>query len=82
MQSIIQLKLKGFITLTCPTHDMRGHGFLCLIHVEMSTSSLISILTKPLGNHHTEKQAVAFSHNYRETEEREKKKDYFFVIWG
>lgn len=70
VQSIIQLKLKEFITLTCPTHDMRGHGFLCLIHVETSTSSLISILTKPVGNRYTEKQIADFPHISRETEDK------------
>lgn len=63
---------------------MRGHGFLCLIHVEMRTSSLISILVKPLGNHYKEEQKEAFSHIYRECEERgkEKKKDKKLLLSG
>lgn len=61
---------------------MRGHGFLCLIHVEMSTSSLISILNKLLGNHYTEKQIAVFSHVYRETEERKKNQTKSFCYLG
>lgn len=63
---------------------MRGHGFLCLIHVEMRTSSLISILVKPLGNHYKEEQKEAFSHIYREREERgkEKKRQEVIIIGG
>lgn len=71
-----------FITLTCPIQEMRGHGFLCLIHMETRTSNLISILIKPLGNDCKEKQVEAFSHIHRVSEERTKKTVSFYYLGG
>lgn len=48
------------------------------MHVEIRTSSLISILIILLGNHYKEKQIVDFSHINRESEERKQNKRSFY----